>query len=603
MTLIHKKSLKLDILILISTLAIITFGIGNYGLYEPHEGHFAMVAQEMILRKDWLTPYLNGAPYLNKPPLLYWLIAISIKIFGTTEFAVRLPIALSGWLGIIIAWLWSRELWGIVASRIAVIMLTVTTGWFIFTHQLLIDVLLGTLLLASNYFLWKLLSQPKSYIFFLAFYGCLSLCLLTKGLIGIAFPLAGLLGLIIIKRNNKIVQKIKLGQGILLIIAITLPWFIAVEKANPGFLHYFIFNEHLNRIFDRRFPPDYEVSKISALGYLGITAVWCLPWILFFPSVIKFAWQQYQTKHQSAIILLAIAFTLPILVFLPLSSRLIYYSIPAIAPYIILCAGYFSYHSFKIYGFISILIGVVCLSTIYFLPQLSIFLLSINNKTEINQLIFTVLITLGVGFLVAGIAMLRNRYLLSLLSLFIAWTITYIAVTKGFVIYQYLRSSKSLIQTASPCLNLNTLWVFEGSREIGAAGAMSFYLNQNQSDFKTFNQLGWVTGKHGNSYRIVMVLSDAGNNRLPPKFPGELPSYLINKAQLQFYWNSDRNVVFVTDFLRQQNDPNDPPDLNLPQDSGQPLLEIASRKLYGNLPARKDWCQSNLSKYQGIKKQ
>ncbi|GAB4233547.1 MAG: glycosyltransferase family 39 protein [Stanieria sp.] len=610
MTLINKKLLKLDILLWILALEIIVFGIGNYGLYEPHEGHFAMVAQEMLLRKDWITPYLNGAPYLNKPPLLYWLIAISLKMFGTTEFAVRLPIAISGWIGIIVTWLWSRELWGIVASRIAVIMLTVTTGWFIFTHQLLIDVLLGTLLLTSNYFLWKLLSQPKSYVFFFAFYGCLSLCLLTKGLIGIIFPLAGLLGLMIIKRNSKIYQQVKLCQGILLVIAISLPWFIAVEKANPGFLHYFIFNEHLDRIFDRRFPPDYEVSKISALGYLGITAVWCLPWILFLPSVIKFVWQQYQTKHQNAIILIAIAFTLPILVFLPLSSRLIYYSIPAIAPYIILCAGYFSFQlsrrgslqtvltiinsqSFRIYGVILILIGISCLGAIAFFSQLLILLPTINNQIEINLLIIPVLITLGAGFLVAGIAMIRSLYLLSLLSLFLTLIITYFAVTKGFAIYQEFRSSKSLIKTASPCLNFDTLWVFEGSREIGTAGAMSFYLNQNKSEPKTFNQLGWVTGKQGNPYRIVMVLADGGNNRLPPQFPGESPSYLITKTQLQSYWNSDRSVVFVTDFLRQQGDPDDPPDLNLPQDSGQPLLEIAPRQLYGNVTARENWCREN----------
>jgi hypothetical protein len=93
-----------------------------------------------------------------------------------------------------------------------------------------------------------------------------------------------------------------------------------------------------------------------------------------------------------------------------------------------------------------------------------------------------------------------------------------------------------------------------------------------------------------------MVLADGGNNRLPPQFPGELPSYLITKAQLQSYWNSDRPVAFVTDFLRQPNNPEDPPDLNLPQDSGTPLLQVASRKLYSNSVAREDWCQGNFGK-------
>ena len=160
----------IDLLLLVLLLAFMMFGIGDYGLYEPHESHFAMVAREMLLRGDWITPHLNGAVYLNKPPLLYWLIAIAINICGDTEFAARLPLVLAGWLGIVLVWQWSRQLWGIEAGRSAMLMLPVSLGWFIFTHQLLIDVLLATLLLASNYFLWKLVNQAQSWVYFVGFY-------------------------------------------------------------------------------------------------------------------------------------------------------------------------------------------------------------------------------------------------------------------------------------------------------------------------------------------------------------------------------------------------------------------------------------------------
>ena len=166
----NRIAICIDLLILIFALAFITFGIGHYGLYEPHESHFAMVAGEMLLRGDWITPHLNGAPYLNKPPLLYWLIAIATQILGNTEFAARLPIAIAGWFGIIIVWQWSRQLWGQAAGRIALLMLSVSLGWFIFTHQILIDVLLATLLISSNYFLWKLINKPQSWLYFLCFY-------------------------------------------------------------------------------------------------------------------------------------------------------------------------------------------------------------------------------------------------------------------------------------------------------------------------------------------------------------------------------------------------------------------------------------------------
>ncbi|MGF1541844.1 MAG: glycosyltransferase family 39 protein [Pleurocapsa sp.] len=611
MRLTIKKSHWIDLSVLILALVIILFGIGDYGLYEPHEGHFAMVGEEMRLRGDWMTPHLNGAPYLNKPPLLYWLIALTMGIFSPSEFTARLPLVLFGWLGIVVTWKWSRDLWGIYASRVAALMLSVTLGWFIFTHQILLDVPLGTLLLISNYCLWRSLYDSKSYYWYGA-YISLGLCLLTKGLIGIVFPLVGCLVLIAVRRDYKIIKRLSLFRGLLLVLAVVLPWLIAVEQANPGFLHYFIFNEHLDRLFDRRFPPDYEVSKISAVGYLGITAAWCFPWILFLPSVIKFNWQQWrqgfklpveipQRQRSDGIFLLAIAFILPLIFFLPLSSRLIYYSIPAIPPYIILCGGWlnnnrsFNKLNLKIYGLIAIILGIIFCSAIAFQPLLSKLLPPIINTPKTSILINIVAIALGGGWILAGMMILR-RSNFSWLPLVCALIITYIAVVRGFVLYQDLRSSKTLVNTVNAALNLDTLWTFEGSREIGAAGAIAYYLNQGKDySLKDINNNllpGWATGKQDTIYRTVMVLSDGGKNRLPPQFPGNPPQYLITKEQLQTYWDSDRPVVFVTDFLRQPNDPQDPLTLNLPRSATKPQLTIGTRQLYLNSIAQKQYNNS-----------
>lgn len=91
-------------------------------------------------------------------------------------------------------------------------------------------------------------------------------------------------------------------------------------------------------------------------------------------------------------------------------------------------------------------------------------------------------------------------------------------------------------------------------------------------------------------YRTVKVLSDGGKNRIPPNFPGSPPSYLITKQQLQRYWESDRPVVFVTDFMRQPDDVSDPLARNLPENAGDPLLVVETRKLYGNAAAKQIWC-------------
>ena len=642
MRLTIKNLYWVDVSILLLALIVTLLGIGSYGLYEPHEGHFAMVGQEMLWRNDWITPHLNGAPYLNKPPLLYWLIASSTAIFGSTEFAARLPIGIAGWLGIVVVWKWTRELWGIDASRLAALMLLVTLGWFIFTHQILIDALLGTLLIASNYFLWRSLYQPQSRLSWWGAYISLALCVLTKGLIGVVFPLLGCLGLIIVRRDFKTIERLRLKRGLLLMLAIVLPWFIAVEQHNPGFWHYFIVNEHFDRLLDRRYPPDYEVSKISAIGYLAITCCWCFPWILFLPSVIKSTVKEWQRgfinnaslqdrRNSDGIFLLSAAAVLPVILFLPLSSRLIYYSIPAIPPYIILCAGWWSNRrtvlltkpqalktssgiidgystpnpvyptlintlckssvqivnraipakTVDLYGAIAFILGVSFYSSIIVLPLIVTALPTVLQTAEINRLIVAVAIILGTGWLASGVALLK-RSSLAWLPLVVVLTITYLATIRGFFLYQNVRSSRNIIRQANACLSIDTLWIYEGSREIGAAGAIGYYLNQAKFDDYR-NMSGWTTDD--NAYRTVMVLADGGKNRIPPQFPGMTPEYLITKTDLQSYWNSDRPTVFLTDFLRQPNDSSDPLTLNLPEGASQPFIISGQRRLYLNKAA------------------
>ena len=301
--------------------------------------------------------------------------------------------------------------------------------------------------------------------------------------------------------------------------------------------------------------------------------------------------------------LIAIASLTPIIFFLPLSSRLVYYSLPAIPFYIILCAGWYSRTylcssptSLSILGSIFVVIGLHLLSTTLFLPDLVNSLTEIDNKIDLSKPIIILALILGGGLLWAGIAIGQDRLKLSLTALWSSFAITCMTITLGFNIYQYSRSSKIMVKTIDSCLGIDALWIFEGSREIGAAGAMSYYLNQGKNyspstlfftplDNSSTLPVGWVRGKKDTIYRTVLVLADGGKNRIPPEFPGGNLSYLITKEKLTAYWYSDRPVVFVTDFMRQEGDPNDPPDLNLPYNPGSPLLSIANRKVYGNSAA------------------
>ncbi len=634
----------IDGVLLFAAFLLLTFGIGHYGLFEPHEGHFAGVAREMVLRGDWITPTLNGAPYLNKPPLLYWLIASSYQLFGIHEFAARLPVALAGWVGVAIAFLWSRQLWGEIASRAVVVFLSTSIGWFIFAHQLLIDELLGVLLLGMAYCLWRLILHPQSRPFFVAVYLLLGLAILAKGILALAFWITCCGATALAQRRWKTLVLFRPVLGLGIVTAVVLPWFIAMERANPGFVQYFLFNENVKRALDTRWPPDYSISKISPWGYLLVSALWCLPWIFILPPALRSLYQEWRQglavhaslenhQHSDALTLLGVLATLPILLFLPLSSRLYYYSIPALPP-LAMAAGYWwstawqgdSERARRWIGWMMTGLGVVIATGLIWLPQRVIGFFPELAQTPGVQTIVTVqLIGLGVGFVGSGIFLLRKQLAIALVLLWFGFGTTWATVIQGFKTIQDFRSSKTLVLSANHHLKANTIWIFEGSRELGAAGAMSFYLNPSGiPSIKDIAQLqqktglssqelentdilsivyddskkqiqahpaadDWIHTPAGKAYQTLYVLSDGGANRHPPGFPGAKPKMLITKTQMQQFWNSTGPVVFVTDFLRRPDDPNDPPTLNLPKDSGKPLLEIGPRKLYGNAIARKLW--------------
>jgi 4-amino-4-deoxy-L-arabinose transferase-like glycosyltransferase len=636
---LNDRSAWIDGLLLLAALLLLTFGIGQYGLFEPHEGHFAGVAREMVLRNDWVTPTLNGAPYLNKPPLLYWLIATCYRLFGIHEFAARLPMALAGWAGVVLAWTWSRQLWGIVAGRAAILLLSISVGWFIFAHQLLIDELLGTLLLGMMYSLWHLLRRPKSPWFLMATYGFLGLAILAKGVLAIAFWMVATAALCLSEQQWRPLRMVRPLLGFGIVAAMVLPWFVAVERANPGFVQYFLFNENVKRALDTRWPPDYNISKISPWGYVLVVGLWCLPWVLLLPPAIMGMVQQWregqlraalpaQQHQRSAITLLSILALLPILLFLPLSSRLYYYSIPALPPLAMMVSHWWATawegkaaRSRVGAGWGMAALGVAITSSLVWLPQLIVrFFPELVQTSGVQTIVTVILVGLSVGFIGTGICLIRQKMALALVLLWFGVGTSWACVIQGFKTIQDFRSSKTLILGAKSHLGANTTWIFEGSRELGAAGAMSFYLDpagrsaQNVLEDKHAEHINGVTAavtrpgntqdasvdvitivyQSGATYPTVYVLSDGGANRHPPSFPGLQPKMLITKAQMQAIWDSKHPAVFVTDFLRVPNDPNDPPTLNLPQQAGSPLLTIGPRQLYGNEIARDQWLANML---------
>ncbi len=267
------------LLLLVLLAGVLWFALPGYrDLVDPDEGRYAEIPREMVASGDWLTPRLNGFRYFEKPALQYWLTAASISLLGNTTAAARLPVILLAFLGALWALFVGGRLFGREAGLYAFLLLCSGLMYHVIGH-------LNTLDMAVSVFLFLgigafLLAQstrddPRATRnWMLAGWAALALATLTKGLIGLVLPGVALVLYSLWQRDLALWRHLHLGKGLLLYVAITAPWFIAVSRANPGFAHFFFIHEHLERYTTTVHHRD------EPLGYfLPILLAGSLPWI------------------------------------------------------------------------------------------------------------------------------------------------------------------------------------------------------------------------------------------------------------------------------------------------------------------------------------
>ena len=209
------------------------YQLGGRALNEPDEGRYAEVGREMMASGDWLTPRLNGIPHLSKPPLTYWCIAASLRLFGVNEFAARLPIALAA-LGTLLALYWMvREARDETTALWAVVMLVSSALFFLVARLVTADMLLTCWVTWSVWAIWR----RSNWLFVF-----LALGVLTKGPVAVALPLFAMIGL----RPHW--RDFRWGRGLLVFFGIAAPWFVALAIQNPDLWRYFLLREVVQRV-------------------------------------------------------------------------------------------------------------------------------------------------------------------------------------------------------------------------------------------------------------------------------------------------------------------------------------------------------------------
>src|SRR5216684_6220875 len=170
-------------------LAVYGWGLFHPALLDDADSVHAEAAREMVLRHDWVTLHVNGIRYLEKAPLLYWMMASSFKLFGIHDWSARLPLALGVFALLCAVYFFGRRAFGEAAGFYAALGSGLSFGPYIFTRFLIPDILVGLWLILSLGFFLRTFEGAEPSRF--ACWGLAASCalnVLTKGLIGLVFP-------------------------------------------------------------------------------------------------------------------------------------------------------------------------------------------------------------------------------------------------------------------------------------------------------------------------------------------------------------------------------------------------------------------------------
>jgi len=304
----------------------------------------AQIARNMLDSGDWVTARLDGVMYLEKAPLIYWLIAGCYKVLGAYDWVARLPVALSSIALCLLTALLGAWAFGKRAGMFAGLCLSTCLGLFLFTRIQIPDVMLTcTVALAMWAFLRALDDdEPRPRLWAMTIAVCLGLGLLLKSLIGVLFPVgAGLVYLAITRQLllRRTWQRLRPFSGALIVILIAAPWHILAAVRNPplfdftmhsapgeyhGFLWFFFINEQLLRFLNLRYPRDY--NTVPRVLFWLFHLAWLFPWSAYLPSAVRLSYRPVDRAGRTR--LLALCWIGFVLVFFTFSTTQEYYSMP-----------------------------------------------------------------------------------------------------------------------------------------------------------------------------------------------------------------------------------------------------------------------------------
>ncbi|VAW66121.1 Polymyxin resistance protein ArnT, undecaprenyl phosphate-alpha-L-Ara4N transferase; Melittin resistance protein PqaB [hydrothermal vent metagenome] len=335
-------------LALLSVLGVRLLSLGTYSLQDTTEARYAEISRIMLETQNWVTPQFDyGIPFWGKPPLATWLSAGSFQLFGVNEFAARFPSLILAIIILVAVYTLAKRQRDSDFALIACYILASGILFFIAAGAVIMDTALVTgisLAMISFWLAMKTEKQKWGYLFFIG----LSVGLLSKGpltFVLVGFPI--FLWMLWQRNFLQVWQRIPWLSGGILMLAISLPWYILAELRTPGFIDYFIVGEHWKRFTVTGWQGDlYGSAHAKMRGTIWLYAVLAfLPWSLFLPLLLRKKFKLVKkviANDKSWLVYLGLWAVTPILFFSFAGNILATYALPAMIPLSILAAEIFS---------------------------------------------------------------------------------------------------------------------------------------------------------------------------------------------------------------------------------------------------------------------
>ncbi|WP_223525307.1 lipid IV(A) 4-amino-4-deoxy-L-arabinosyltransferase [Pseudomonas sp. A-B-26] len=319
------KRWALPLLLVLFALAYL-LPLGTHGLWIPDETRYAQISQDMLLSGNWVSPHFMSVRYFEKPAAGYWMIAASQALFGQNLFGVRFASALSMGLSVLLCFLIARRLWNDPRKSFACALLymsfSVIAGHAGYAN---LDPQFTFWVNLSVVGLWFALdSVGRQRLFGWAVLGlACGMGFMTKGFLAWLLPVLVALPYMIWQKRWK--ELLIYGPvAIVVAIAVSLPWVLAVHSQEPDYWRFFFWHEHI-----RRFAGDDAQHSEPWWYYLPLLVAFSLPWVALLPSALKQAWQ---TRRQASIGFLLLWMVIPLVFFSISKGKLPSYILPCLLP-------------------------------------------------------------------------------------------------------------------------------------------------------------------------------------------------------------------------------------------------------------------------------